>query len=69
MDVEYDMYDKFHIIDFQTVIHGTFNWTKTANYNKETISIDTNRATAESFSDEFKKLKRSNVSWCIFINR
>ena len=42
------MHDKFGIIDLNTVVHGTFNWTKAANYNKETISIDRNRVTAES---------------------
>lgn len=51
------MHDKFCVIDLQTVIHGTFNWTLAANYNKETISIDRNRATAEKFADEFLKLK------------
>ena len=55
------MHDKFCIIDFQTVIHGTFNWTKAANYNKETISTDNNRTTAEAFADEFIKLKRSDM--------
>lgn len=51
------MHDKFCIIDFYTVIHGTFNWTKAANYNKETISIEHNRVIAEKFADEFMKLK------------
>lgn len=51
------MHDKFCIIDLQIVIHGTFNWTIAANYNKEAISVDRNRATAEKFSDEFMKLK------------
>ncbi len=55
------MHDKFCIIDFSTVVHGTFNWTKAANYNKETISIDRNRNTAETFADEFMKLKRSDL--------
>ncbi len=53
------MHNKFCIIDLKTVIHGTFNWTVAANYNKETISIDRNRETAEQFADEFLKLKRS----------
>lgn len=44
-----------------TVIHGIFNWTKAANYNKETISIDRNRTTAEAFADEFMKLKKSEI--------
>lgn len=52
------MHDKFCIIDLQIVIHGTFNWTNAANYNKETISVDRNRATAEKFADEFMKLKK-----------
>lgn len=56
------MHDKFCIIDLCTVVHGTFNWTKAANYNKETISIDRNRTTAESFADEFMSLKkRGNI--------
>jgi phosphatidylserine/phosphatidylglycerophosphate/cardiolipin synthase-like enzyme len=57
------MHDKFCIIDFYTIIHGTFNWTNAANYNKETISIDKNRSTAESFADEFMKLKKSDLKW------
>lgn len=52
------MHDKFCIIDLHTVVHGTFNWTKAANYNKETISVDHNRTTAENFADEFMKLKK-----------
>ena len=51
------MHEKFCVIDLQTVIHGTFNWTKAASYNKEHINIDCNRETAESFADEFMKLK------------
>lgn len=51
------MHDKFCIIDLKTVIHGTFNWTNAANYNKETVSIDKNSATARAFADEFMKLK------------
>lgn len=51
------MHDKFCIIDLHTVIHGTFNWTNAANYNRETISIDRNSATAKTFADEFIKLK------------
>lgn len=51
------MHDKFCVIDLKTAIHGTFNWTNAANYNKETVSIDKNSATARVFSDEFIKLK------------
>ncbi len=59
------MHEKFCVIDLYTSIHGTFNWTKTANYNKEHISehisIDKNHATAEAFADEFMKLKNRTV--------
>jgi phosphatidylserine/phosphatidylglycerophosphate/cardiolipin synthase-like enzyme len=55
------MHDKFCIIDLYTVVHGTFNWTKAANYNKETISIDRNRTTAEKFADEFIRLKKQGT--------
>lgn len=55
------MHEKFCIIDLYTSIHGTFNWTKTANYNKEHISIDKNHATAVAFADEFMKLKNKKV--------
>ena len=51
------MHDKFCIIDLATVVHGTFNWTNAANYNRETISIDKNSVTARTFADEFIKLK------------
>ena len=56
------MHNKFCIIDFSTVIHGTFNWTNAANYNKETINIDKNRVLAEKFADEFVKLKKLSMS-------
>ncbi len=51
------MHEKFCVIDLYTSIHGTFNWTKAANFNKEHISIDKNHATAKTFADEFMKLK------------
>ena len=53
------MHHKFCIIDLKTTIHGTYNWTKAAQYNKESISIDRNRETAEKFADEFMRLKRN----------
>ena len=54
------MHEKFCVIDLCTSIHGSFNWTKAANFNKEQISIDkNNRPTAESFADEFMRLKNS----------
>jgi type I restriction enzyme M protein len=41
------------------IVNNAFNWTKAANYNKETISVDRNRTTSEAFADEFMRLKKS----------
>ena len=58
------MHHKFCVIDLLTSIHGSFNWTKAANYNKETISVDRNRETAEQFTSEFLKLKTNRkIGW------
>lgn len=53
------LHHKFCVIDLATAIHGSYNWTKKAQYNKETISIDNNRETAEKFASEFIKIKNS----------
>lgn len=50
------MHNKFCIIDLRKVIHGSYNWSKKAEYNKETVEILDDRKTAEEFSEEFKKL-------------
>lgn len=44
---------RFCNIDLKTVLHETFNWTVAVNYNKETKSLDRNRETSETLSDEF----------------
>ena len=57
------MHEKFCVIDLHTSIHGSYNWTKAANYNKEQISIDKNkRHIAEAFADEFMKLKSAALN-------
>jgi len=55
------MHEKFCVIDLYTSIHGTFNWIKAANFNKEHISIDRNHSIAAAFADEFMKLKNKKV--------
>ena len=52
------MHHKFCIIDLKTVIHGSYNWTIKAQYNKESISIDTSRDLAEKYASEFIELKK-----------
>lgn len=50
------MHHKFCVIDLKTVIHGSYNWTKKANWNKETVTIDTGREIAEKFASQFISL-------------
>jgi len=50
------MHNKFCVIDLKKVIHGSYNWSKKAAYNKETVEVIDDRKTAENFSDEFMKL-------------
>ncbi len=52
------MHHKFCIIDLKLVIHGSYNWTNKANWNKETISIEHGREIAEQFAHEFIKLAK-----------
>ena len=52
------MHNKFCIIDLKTVIHGSYNWTIKAQYNKETMTIDKSRDLAEKFALQFMNLKR-----------
>lgn len=47
------MHDKFCIIDFEYVMHGSYNWTKAANYNDETLATALDRDFVKKFSDEF----------------
>ena len=51
------MHHKFCIIDLKKVIHGSYNWSVKAQYNKETVSIIENKVLSEKFAREFIKLK------------
>jgi len=53
------MHHKFCLIDLKKVIHGSYNWSIKAQYNKETISIIENRTQAEKFAREFINIKLS----------
>lgn len=50
------MHNKFCIIDLYKVIHGSYNWTNSAEYNNESITITDSRALAEEFSTYFIEL-------------
>ena len=50
------MHDKFCIIDMDYVMHGSYNWTPTANYNEETLATALDHEFVSKFADEFMKL-------------
>ena len=41
------------IIDFEYVMHGSYNWTKVAEYNDETLATALDRDFVKKFADEF----------------
>lgn len=50
------MHHKFCVIDLKTVIHGSYNWTSKANWNRETASVENSRELAEKYAAEFISL-------------
>lgn len=57
------MHDKFCIIDFEYVMHGSYNWTKAANYNDETLATAIDRDFVKKFADEFIRLYRQGHAY------
>ncbi|UZJ63204.1 phospholipase D-like domain-containing protein [Sphingobacterium sp. KU25419] len=57
---KYIMHNKFCVIDLKTVIHGSYNYTNKANFNNESISIETSRQIAEQYASQFIKLYNEN---------
>lgn len=56
------MHNKFCIIDFKKVIHGSYNWTNNATYNDEGITITDSRELAENFAQQFILLKTNIIN-------
>jgi phosphatidylserine/phosphatidylglycerophosphate/cardiolipin synthase-like enzyme len=56
------MHNKFCVIDLKTVIHGSYNWTKKAQYNHETLEIVNSYENAEKYAEQFLKLKRVTIN-------
>ena len=44
------MHDKFCIVDLDYIMHGFYNWTKAANYNRETLVMTVDRDLVRNFS-------------------
>lgn len=54
------MHDKFCIVDLDYVMHGSYNWTKAANYNGETLVTTVDHNLVRNFADEFLKIYNGN---------
>lgn len=52
-------HNKFCIIDFEYVMHGSYNWSKNAQENEETWSTALDRDFAEEFADKFMNIYRT----------
>jgi len=52
------MHNTFCIIDIKTVLTGSYNWSRAAEYNDENISIIRSRKVAIAYSKEFVRLRR-----------
>ncbi|MEK4031034.1 phospholipase D-like domain-containing protein [Pseudobacillus sp. FSL P4-0506] len=50
------LHDKFCIIDLEFVMHGSYNWSKNARKNDETLATALDRDFVRKFADEFMKL-------------
>ena len=42
-------------IDLEYVMHGSYNWTKAANYNGETLVTSVDRELVKKFATEFNE--------------
>ena len=54
------LHDKFCIIDFEFVMHGSYNWSKNARNNDETLETALDRDLVKKFADEFMRLYNIN---------
>ena len=50
------MHHKFCIVDLDYVMHGSYNWSKNANYNEETLATALDREFVSKFADEFMEI-------------
>lgn len=51
------MHNKFCIIDLKTVLEGSYNWTKSADYHKEQFVVINSYENAEIFANRFIELR------------
>lgn len=63
------LHDKFCIVDFEFVMHGSYNWSKSAPYNDETLATALDRDFVKKFADEFMRLYTENYKVQIMSGR
>ncbi|MCW1929510.1 phospholipase D-like domain-containing protein [Bhargavaea beijingensis] len=54
------LHSKYCIIDYSIVLHGSFNWTPTANQNEEHLTVSIDRQLAEQYTENFKEIFRDS---------
>lgn len=54
-------HNKFCIIDFEYVMHGSYNWSKNAEGNEETWSTAIDRDFAKKFADKFMQMYKGHT--------
>lgn len=54
------LHDKFCVIDLEFVMHGSYNWSKTATGNDETLATALDKDFVRKFADQFIKLYNEN---------
>lgn len=50
------LHDKFCVIDLEFVMHGSYNWSKNATHNEETLATALDKDFVRKFADQFMKL-------------
>lgn len=50
------MHHKFAVVDERVVVHGSYNWTRSAADNQEHLCLTTSRAVVEPFARRFEEL-------------
>ncbi|MCT6930535.1 MAG: phospholipase D-like domain-containing protein [Lysinibacillus fusiformis] len=56
------LHSKYCIIDYSIVLHGSFNWTPTANQNEEHLTTSVDRQLAEQYTENFKELLCKSIN-------
>lgn len=50
------IHNKFCIVDLEYVMHESYNWITTADYNEETLATALDKEFVKKFADEFMRM-------------